>query len=154
MSRPEARRAIGLPGRADTDPMLQPVNVETVDQAQQRQDRADAAQEATATAANSNIAASLTRALDRMRPLAVDVAGRQLETTGIVARLESGRRSSSILPTSGKPSPPNSRPSRPWRRPNEPEQDNLRAHAAYLETVAAKLRRQADLLELLAAVVS
>ena len=29
----------------------------------------------------------------------------------------------------------------------------LRAYAAYLETVAAKLRRQADLLELLAAVV-
>ena len=28
MSRSEARRAIGLPGRADTDPMLQPVNVD------------------------------------------------------------------------------------------------------------------------------
>ena len=64
MSRSEARRAIGLPGRADTDPMFQPVNVETTDQAQARQDRADAAQEATAaqaTAANSNVAASLTR---------------------------------------------------------------------------------------------
>jgi DNA-binding transcriptional ArsR family regulator len=46
---------------------------------------------AAATAANSNIAASLTRALDGMRPLAVDVAGKQLETAGVVARLEDGR---------------------------------------------------------------
>ena len=49
MSRNEARRTMGLPGRPDADELLQPVNVETVDQAQQRQDRADAAQEATAT---------------------------------------------------------------------------------------------------------
>jgi hypothetical protein len=33
----------------------------------------------------------VTRALDGMRPLAVDVAGRQLESAGIVARLESGQ---------------------------------------------------------------
>jgi len=68
------------------------VNVETTDQAQQRQDRADATQEATAAqAANTNIAASLTRQLDGLRPLAVDVAGRQLEAAGIVAKLEDGR---------------------------------------------------------------
>ena len=92
MSRSEARRAIGLPGRADTDPMFQPVNIETVDQAQQRQDRADAqAAAATTTAANTNIAASLTRRLDGLWPNAVDVAGGQLETAGIVAKLEDGR---------------------------------------------------------------
>ena len=85
---------MGLPGRPDADELLQPVNVETLEQAQQHQDRADAAQEATAaqaTAANSNITASLVRQLDGLRPLAVDVAGRQLETAGIVARLESGQ---------------------------------------------------------------
>jgi hypothetical protein len=72
--------------------LLQPVNVETTDQAQQRQDRADAQAEAgTAAAANSNVAASLTRALDGMRPLAVDVAGGQLEAAGVVAKLEDGR---------------------------------------------------------------
>jgi HK97 family phage portal protein len=94
MSRSEARRAIGLPGRADTDPMFQPINIETVDQAQQRQDRADAAQETTAahaTAANSNVAASLIRALDGLRPLAVDVAAGDLERSSVVARLESGQ---------------------------------------------------------------
>jgi hypothetical protein len=83
---------MSLPGRADADELLVPVNVETVDQAQQRQDRADAqAGAATATAANSNVAASLTRALDGLRPLAVDVAGGQLESASVVARLEDGR---------------------------------------------------------------
>ena len=51
MSRSEARRAIGLPGRADTDPMLQPVSVETVEQAQARNDRADAETAAATTTA-------------------------------------------------------------------------------------------------------
>jgi hypothetical protein len=86
MSRSEARRAIGLPDRADTDTMLQPVNAETVDQAQQRQDRADQqAEAATAAAANTNIAASLTRQLDGLRPVGLDIAGKQLETAGIIA---------------------------------------------------------------------
>src|SRR4029077_9324461 len=85
MSRNEARRTMGLPGRPDADELLQPVNVETVDQAQQRQDRADQqAEAATATAANSNVAASLTGRLDGLRPHAVDVAAGQLETAGIV----------------------------------------------------------------------
>jgi hypothetical protein len=92
MSRNEARRTMGLPGRPDADELLQPVNVETLDQAQQRQDRADQQAEATAAAAaNSNVAASLTRQLDGMRPLAVDIAGKQLEAAGVVARLEDGR---------------------------------------------------------------
>jgi hypothetical protein len=39
----------------------------------------------------TNVAASLTRQLDGMRPLAVDIAGRQLEAAGVVARLEDGR---------------------------------------------------------------
>ena len=82
----------GLPGRPEADGLLQPVNLETTDQAQQRQDGADTqAEAATVAAVNSNVAASLTRALDEMRPLAVDVAGRQLEAAGIVARLEDGR---------------------------------------------------------------
>jgi HK97 family phage portal protein len=51
MSRDEARRTIGLPGRPDADTLLQPVNVETTDQAQQRQDRADAQAAAAAAAA-------------------------------------------------------------------------------------------------------
>jgi hypothetical protein len=91
MSRKEARRTMGLPGRPEGDELLQPVNVETLDQAQQRQDRADQqAEAAQSAAANTNIAASLTRQLDGMRPLAVDVAGRQLEAAGVVARLEDG----------------------------------------------------------------
>jgi hypothetical protein len=63
MSRSEARRTIGLPGRADTDAMLEPVNVETTDQAQARQYRADAQTEAQAAASkaaagvNDNVAA-------------------------------------------------------------------------------------------------
>ena len=90
MSRSEARCAIGLPGRADTDPMLQPVNVETTDQAQARQDRADA-ETAASTAANSNTAnAGLVEELKRLRPHAIDVAGGQLESASVVARLEDG----------------------------------------------------------------
>ena len=93
MSRSEARRAIGLPGRADTDPMLQPVNVEAVEQAQARNDRADAEiAAATSTAANSNTAtAGLVEELKRLRPHAIDVAGGQMESAGVVSRLEDGR---------------------------------------------------------------
>jgi hypothetical protein len=92
MSRSEARRAIGRPGRPDTDPIFQPINIETTDQAQARQDRADTQAAAdTAAAANSSVSASPPRALDGMRPLAVDIAGRQLEAAGIVARLDDGR---------------------------------------------------------------
>ena len=60
MSRNEARRTLGYPGRSDGDELWQPVNVETVHQAQSRQDRADATAEANIAAANSNeqIAAS------------------------------------------------------------------------------------------------
>ena len=83
---------MGLPGRPDADELLQPVNTETLDQAQQRQDRADAeAEAAAAAAANTNIAASLTRRLDGLRPLAVDVTAGQLERSSIVAHLEDGR---------------------------------------------------------------
>src|SRR4029077_19964755 len=90
MSRNEARRTMGLPGRPDADELLQPVNVETTDQARQRQDGADTqAEAATAAAVNSNIAAPLTRQLDGLRPLAVDIASGQLERSSIVARLES-----------------------------------------------------------------
>jgi hypothetical protein len=90
MSRNEARPDHA--GRPDADELLQPVNIETVDQAQQRRDRTDAqAAAATATAANTNIAPSLTRRLDGLRPHAVDAAGGQLETAGIVAHLEDGR---------------------------------------------------------------
>jgi hypothetical protein len=74
--------------------MFQPINIETVDQAQQRQDRADAAQEATgaqAIAANSNVAAGLVDELKRLRPHAIGVAACQLETASIVAKLEDGR---------------------------------------------------------------
>ena len=61
MSRNEARRALGYPGRPDGDELWQPVNQETVQQAQSRQDRADATAEANIAAANSNdaIAASI-----------------------------------------------------------------------------------------------
>jgi hypothetical protein len=69
MSRSEARRGIGFLGRLDADELLVPVNAETVDQARQRQDRADdQAAAATAAALNTNIAASLTRLLDGLRP--------------------------------------------------------------------------------------
>ena len=54
ISRNEARRALGYPGRSDGDELWQPVNQETVQQAQARQDRADATAEASITAANSN----------------------------------------------------------------------------------------------------
>jgi hypothetical protein len=52
---------LGYPGRSDGDALWQPVNVETTDQAQARQDRADATADANIAAANSNdqIAASI-----------------------------------------------------------------------------------------------
>ncbi len=94
MSRNEARRTMGLPGRPDADELLQPVNVETTDQAQQRQDRADAeaaASTAAATAANTNSAtAGLVDELKRLRPHAIDVAGGELESASVIARLEDG----------------------------------------------------------------
>jgi predicted transcriptional regulator of viral defense system len=69
-----------------------PVNEETASQAQARQDRADSqAETATAAAANSTVSASLVRQLDGLRPLAVDVAGGQLESAGVISRLEDGR---------------------------------------------------------------
>ena len=40
---------------------------------------------------NTNIAASLTRRLDGLRPHAVDVAGGDLESAGVIAHLEDGR---------------------------------------------------------------
>ena len=89
MSRSEARRAIGLPGRPDTDPMFQPVNIETVDQAQARK-TAPMHRPRLAAAANSSVSASLVRQLDGLRPLAVDVAACQLESAGVVSR-EEGR---------------------------------------------------------------
>jgi hypothetical protein len=92
MSRSEARRVIGLPGRADTDAMLQPVNVETVDQAQARNDRADAATAAaTTTAANSNVAAAgLVDELKRLRAHGLDIGG-GLEGSSVVVRLPTGQ---------------------------------------------------------------
>jgi hypothetical protein len=57
-----------------------------------RQDRTNAqAAAATATTANTNIAASLTRRLDGLRPHAVDIAAGELETAGVVSHLEDGR---------------------------------------------------------------
>src|SRR4029077_18281492 len=71
MSRNEARRAMGLPGRPEGDDLFQPVNLETTPQAQARQDRADTQTAAdTAAAANSSVSASLLRQLDGLRPVA------------------------------------------------------------------------------------
>ena len=81
-----------MPGRPDADDLLVPVSVETIGQAQAASDGADQqAEAATAAAANSNIAASLTRQLDGLRPLAVDIAAGDLERSSVVARLEDGR---------------------------------------------------------------
>jgi len=47
---------------------------------------------ATSTAANSNTAtAGLVEELKRLRPHAIDVAGGQMESAGVVSRLEDGR---------------------------------------------------------------
>ncbi len=93
--RPGTRRGAPWGCRAglDGDDLLQPVNVETVDQAQARATGPmPHSAAAAAQAANSNVAASLLRAFDGMRPLAVDVAGSgKLERCSVVAKLEDGR---------------------------------------------------------------
>jgi Phage portal protein len=89
LSRNEARRTLGYPGRSDGDALRQPVNVEITDQAQSRQDRADATAEANIAAANSNeqIAAQID---ELRRELAPKEPDENLFLGGTVSQVEDG----------------------------------------------------------------
>jgi HK97 family phage portal protein len=95
ISRNEARAELGLPGTADTDPYLVPVNVETVQQSQDRNERQNAR-----VAAETEQAQHLEQGLEDLRArqgegrqMVVRLVGELVETRELARRaLETSRR--------------------------------------------------------------